>query len=431
MMLNNKVKPIAVSIMLAISFASTGAQAAGFGQSKSASASTMDGEIDSAYALLKFQTEMSRTDGKTREELISRSLKLKAMTDYAKSVAIRSGIKARIKTINEVLVENSRDLDAIYDFNTLMIDGKVVPPVISEANNLYNQKNATQINRAQKIFKIERQAKFASTAPVWQEYLSFPVEASAFERYAYVAGEMKPKDSIELKAWQDATVEGWNLGVNQANIILKQGLERLNRDYVGMVRFHQFVMQGKLTMPVINQYNLYDTNNGMTMIIDEDMLRISVLPTFNDQASISTLPQHQLRSDEYVVIEDDAFLQTPKNIEKVFSVKKMTESADGEVERDDAVVTGSIPASKLQKAIPMPDVEVAYSQPIVSSVQNIINDTSTDGRVPTKQPIINKQIKTQKELYEDRQSSVGIYGSQNAKDTLLINVVSRPANTAR
>lgn len=429
MMLNNKVKPIAVSIMLAISFASTGVQAAGFGQSKSASASTMDGEIDSAYALLKFQTEMSRTDGKTREELISRSLKLKAMTDYAKSVAIRSGIKARIKTINEVLVENSRDLDAIYDFNTLMIDGKVVPPVISEANNLYNQKNATQINRAQKIFKIERQAKFASTAPVWQEYLSFPVEASAFERYAYVAGEMKPKDNIELKAWQDATVEGWNLGVNQANIILKQGLERLNRDYVGMVRFHQFVMQGKLTMPVINQYNLYDTNNGMTMIVDEDMLRISVLPTFNDQASISTLPQHKLRSDEYVVIEDDAVLQTPKNIEKVFSVKKMVEGANSDTDRDVAV--GSVPASKLQKAIPMPDAEVTYSEPIVSSVQNIVNDTSTDGKAPSKKPLISKQVKTKKELYEERQSSVGIYGSQNAKDTLLINVVSKPANTAR
>lgn len=424
MILNKRIKPIAVSILLALSFTSTAIQAAGFGQSPS----KIDGEIDSAYALLKFQDDMARSDIKTREELISRTLKLKAMTDYAKSVAIRSGIKARMKTINEVLIENSRDLDAIYDFNTLMIDGKVVPPVISEANNLYNQKNATQINRAQKIFKIERQAKFASTAPVWQEYLSFPVEASAFERYAYVAGEMKPKDAVELKAWQDATVEGWNLGVNQANIILKQGLERLNRDYVGMVRFHQFVMQGKLTMPVINQYNLYDTNNGMTMIIDEDMLRISVLPTFNDQAAISSLPQHQLRSDEYVVIEDDAFLQTPKNIEKVFSVNK---SVMPENPSDDAADVGLIPAAQIQKALPVKDVTTAYSQPVVASVQEIINDTVTDGKQPSKPSVISKQIRTEREVAEDKQSSVGIYGSQNAKDVLLINVVTKQAGVKK
>ena len=421
MMLNHKVKPLVISAMLAFSFASIGSQAAGFGQSKS----KIDGEIDSAYALLEFQDEMARSDLKTREELISRTLKLKAMTDYAKSVAIRSGIKARMKKINEVLTTNSRDLDAIYDFNTLMIDGKVIPPVISEASNLYNQKNGTQINRAQKIFKIERQARFASTAPAWQEYLSFPVESSAFERYAYVAGEMKPKDDVELKAWQDATVEGWNLGVNQANIILKQGLARLNRDYIGMVRFHQFVMQGKLTMPVINQYNLYDSNDGMTMVIDEDMLRISVLPTFNDQATITSLPQHQLKSDEYVVIEDEAFLETPKNIEKIFSVNKMAMAEDAKVQLD------SVPASQLDKAIPVPDMETVYSQPVVASVQNIINDTQQNSLTPIKPPIISKQIKTQKEVNEDKQTSVGIYGSQNVTDTLLINVVTRPENTSR
>ena len=420
MISKNKIKPIAMSVVVALSFMSSGVQAAGFGQTPS----KMDGEIDSAYALLKFQDEMSRSDLKTREELISRTLKLKAMTEYAKSVAIRSGITSRMKTINEVLTANARDLDAIYDFNTLMIDGKVVPPVISEANNLYNQKNATQINRAQKIFKIEKQAKFASTSPVWQEYLSFPVESSAFERYAYVAGEMKPKDSVELKAWQDATVEGWNLGVNQANIILRQGMERLNRDYIGMVRFHQFVMQGKLTMPVINQYNLYDTNNGSTMVIDEDMLRISVLPTFNDQAAISSLPQHQLRNDEYIVIEDDAFIQTPKNIDKLFSVKKMA-IPESEAPKEDVV--GAVSAAQLERAIPVPQVETKYSQPVVSSVQSIINDTSTDGEIPTKKPIIEKKIKTSQEVLDDKQSSVGIYGSQNAKDTLLINIVTRPA----
>lgn len=407
-------KPLlALSVVLALSGFSTGSQAAFGSQQK-----TVDEEINSAYDLLKFQERMSKEGIESREELISRSLKLRAMTEHAKSVAIRSGIKSRIGTIHNAIMANSREFDAIYDFAPLMIDGRVVPPVISEANNLYNQKGDNQVNTAAKIFKIVKQAKFASSAPNWREYLNFPVESSAFEKYAYVAGEMKPKDDIELKAWREATVEGWELGVNQGNMILKQGMERLNRDYLGMVRFHQFVMQGKLSMPVISQYKIYDTNDGTTMVLDENMLRISVLPTFNDQATISSLPQHQLNPNEYVVIEDDAFIELPKDIDKTFNIKKT------------AQINPDLSAST-DIAIAMPVSEVVYSKPIVESVQNILNGKATGGSSKSSPSIINKSITTPKKIAEDRQTFVGIYGSQNTKDTLLISVKTRMADSSQ
>lgn len=398
---------IALSVMLALSVFSTGSQAA-FGAQKN----TVDEEINSAYDLLRFQEQMSKEGIESREELISRSIRLRAMTEHAKSVAIRSGIKSRIATINNAILANSREFDAIYDFAPLMIDNRVVPPVISEANNLYNQKGDTQVNTAAKIFKIVKQARFSSTAVNWREYLNFPIESSAFEKYAYVAGDMKPKDDIELKAWQDATVEGWELGVNQGNIMLKQAMERLNRDYLGMVRFHQFVMQGKLSMPVINHYKLYDTNDGTTMVLDENMLRISVLPTFNDQATISSLPQHRLNPNEYVVIEDEAFIQLPKEIDKTFTVKKSEQ-------------VNTDPVTNTEVAVAMPVSEVVYSKPVVESVQNILNDQNTDGKAKLAPTVIDKTVVTTKQIEEDRQTSVGIYGSQSNKDILLISVKSR------
>ena len=412
-----KKSSIALSVLLALSVFSTGSQAAFGSQQKSfgAQQKTVDEEINSAYDLLRFQEQMSKQGIESREELISRSIRLKAMTEHAKAVAIRSGIKSRINTIDQAIKANSRGLDAIYDFAPLMIDGKVVPPVISEANNLYNQKGDMQVNTAAKIFKIVKQARFASTATNWREYLVFPVESSAFEKYAYVAGDMKPKDDIELKAWQEATMEGWDLGVNQANIILKQGMERLNRDYLGMIRFHQFVMQGKLSMPVINQYNLYDTNDGTTMVLDENMLRISVLPTFNDQATISSLPQHQLNPNEYIVLEDEAFIDIPQNIEKLFNVKN-TAPVIAELEQN------------TELAAAQPETYVTYSQPVIASVQAVLNDTSTDGNTKSAPPLINKTITTPERIAEDRQTSVGIYGSQSSKDTLLISVKTRMAN---
>lgn len=421
MKLSLKKSAIALCVSTAFAMVSMSSGAAPYSQKN-----TVDDEIKSAYDLLNFQEKMSRGSLEEREELISKSLKLKAMTEYAKSVAIRAGIKARIATINEVIESNSRNLDAIYDFDALMIEGKVSPPVISEATNLYNQKNDTQINRASRMFKIEKQARFSSTATNWREYLAFPVEASAFERYAYIAGEMKPKDDIELKAWQDATVEGWNLGLRQADIILEQSLARLNRDYIGQVRFHQFVMQGKLTMPVINHYNLYDRNDGSTMVVDEDMLKISVLPTFKDQEMITSLPQHQLRPDEFVVVEDDAFIHTPKNIGRIFDVKKSIPIAvPPEYEPPYAPTSGK---NKVAVVAVVEEVseqpEVVYNEPVVKSVQSIINDNSKDG-IKVSAPIVNDMNKIRTNSEYQVQSKEGIYGSQDKNMTLLIDVKTK------
>lgn len=413
---------LVVCVSTTLAMLSTGSMAAPYGQK-----STVDDEISSAYDLLNFQEKMSRGNIEQREELISRSIKLKAMTEYAKSVAIRAGIKARIATINEVIEGNSRNLDAIYDFDALMIEGKVSPPVISEATNLYNQKNDTQINRASRMFKIEKQARFSSTASNWREYLAFPVEASAFERYAYIAGEMKPKDDIELKVWRDATIEGWDLGVRQADIILEQSLARLNRDYIGQVRFHQFVMQGKLTMPVINQYNLYDKNDGMTMVVDEDMLKISVLPTFKDQEMITSLPQHQLRPDEFVVVEDEAFIHTPKNIGRIFDVKKeipIAVTPDYDPLQTSVERYNEIQAKELEKEVVLPTPTATYSVPVINSVQAILNDNSKDGAKKTT-PIVNSMNNIRANGEYQMQSSEGIYGSQDKKMTLLIDVKTK------
>lgn len=461
MNLVNKQTPIALALMVALCAVSTSSQAWSSGGSNRNS-TVMNEEINSASDLLRFQSKMSKSNAKSQEELLSKSLKLRAMTEYAKSVAIRSGIKSRINEIHNAVLASSRELDAIYDFAPLMIDGIVVPPVVSEANNLYNQKGDTQINRAEKIFKIERQARFASTAVNWRQYLNFPVEASAFEKYAYVAGDMKPQDAIEQQAWEEATIEGWNLGVQQANIILEQGMARLNRDYIGMVRFHTFVMQGKLSMPIINKYQLYDTNTGMTMVMDEELLRISVLPTFNSQATISSLPQHQLNPNEYVVIEDNAMIETPETIGKIFNKKpKNLVDADGVLIPTNGldVVAPVAPLNKSTTAVKttttpfsgssvttttvntdavnltsieavanstkdLPIVYANYNPTVLTKVQNVINDKVSDGKPKYPSSLSKKPsiLVSRSGDINQPQSSEGIYGSQQSSDVLLIQI---------
>ena len=242
--------------------------------------------IDSADELLEFQKKMARTSDKTRAGLIGRDLKLRALSDYARSVAIRAGISAGLGEINGHISTYSRQLDAIYNFTPLMIKGRVVPPVITEARDLYNQNGDLEIRTSEAIFKILKQARFSSNAPNWREYLVFPIESSAYEKYSYTGGDLMPSDAVERKVWEEATKSGWKEGVQQSNIMLEQAFDRLNRDYVGMVRYHLLTVEGKVTMPIVSDYRLYDSNDGTKMVLDEKLLKLEVLPTFVKKNSV-------------------------------------------------------------------------------------------------------------------------------------------------
>lgn len=244
-------------------------------------------KIKSPQELLDWQNRMSKSSEKERENLLSRDIKLQAMYNYAKTVAIRAAMSSRLDEMSGVVSQHSRELDAIYNFSPLMIQQRVVPPVITEARDLYNQDGNLQIRLSDAIYNIEEQAYFSSTPPNWRSYLNFNNTGNAYEKLSYVTGDMKPSNKLEEEVWVDGTVEGWNLGMRQANVVLEQALNRLNRDYIGMVRFHEMVLQGKVTMPSISNYNLYDNNEGDRLILGEELLQIDVLPTFSDQRAFN------------------------------------------------------------------------------------------------------------------------------------------------
>lgn len=269
--------------------------------------------INSPTELLQFQERMARASDKEKESIIAGDIKMKAMYDYAKTIAIRAAMTSRIDNIESIIEKHSRELDAIYNFEPLMIQQRVVPPVITEARDLYNQSSNLQIRLSQALYNIERQAYFSSTAPNWREYLRFNNEGSAYGKFGYFAGDMQPKTKMEGEIWAEATAEGWELGARQANVILEQAMQKLNRDYTGMIRFHTMVLEGKLTMPSVSSYNLYNSNTGNRLIVGEELLEIDVLPTFKNVTRFGAggLPY---KVNELNVVGDR--IETPKALDR-------------------------------------------------------------------------------------------------------------------
>lgn len=206
-------------------------------------------------------------------------IKIEAMKEAALGIGVKGGLRKQLAHINGVIQGKSRELDTIYDFGNLMIRDRVVPAVITEARDLYNQDGAYALRLSGAFYKIEQQPRFSSVPPNWRDYLWF---GNADKDDEMTMGNMRPKTEYERQLWREYIGKGWLQGIEQANVMLQYGLDRLNRDMTGMIRFHTFVIQNKITMPAIaTQTWAYSAQQAEAIAVDETLLRITTLPEFN------------------------------------------------------------------------------------------------------------------------------------------------------
>ena len=234
-----------------------------------------------AYTQTKDQPETA-ADAISDQKNESQLARSRAILDTGFKVGVNAGLSWQIRNINKAVKKNERDLDSIYDFTYLMIQDRVVPPVITEAKDLYHQEGDYTLRLSGEYYKIEYQARFSSVAPNWREYLTF---VQPTQNKAALMSGLKPKTPEEKKVWKLAVEDGWRQGVEQANLMLQNGLDRMNRDYTGMLRYHTFAATGKVSMPIIASDMMPINNYGRSMAVDEKLLRITVLPVFDADLS--------------------------------------------------------------------------------------------------------------------------------------------------
>ena len=211
------------------------------------------------------------------------SERLKAILDAAYQHAVKVGIQSEMNIVRSILQDPKmeRNLDGIYNFQTLMLKERVVPPVITEAKDLVQNKNGTSLKTTSAVYKIEKQAYFSTLPPNWRTYLTFPSNNYTVDVTEAPTKELMPKTSREYEAWRVKTIQGFNEGQKIANEMFEYSLNKLNRDYTGMVRFHKFVLEGKISMPTLSRADLAVSNTGSVMALDQKLLTIRTLPSFD------------------------------------------------------------------------------------------------------------------------------------------------------
>lgn len=203
-------------------------------------------------------------------------LRREMLREIAMTHGARGGLARHTFEINKSLELNQHELDSIYNFQALIIDGGVVPPVIVEARNVYEKKAATTIRVVDHVYVLAEQAHFSLTPPTWRSYL--------IHSYDPLVGAKPPvvqPTAEELADWKRWVAEGWAQGVRQAEAILEANMNRLRRDFEGMVRYHTLLLQGVVSKPFVASANRGTTTDGRQMNVDETIYQITILPEFS------------------------------------------------------------------------------------------------------------------------------------------------------
>lgn len=206
-------------------------------------------------------------------------MRSEAIKDIAMSVGAQAGLAWRSKVINATLEKNTRYLDQVFNFNLMLLNHNVVPPVLVQANRSLNLADSQTLRVDDRFYKIICQAHFTTMPPVWQNYLTMSYQAPEKPLPAFL-----PKTVEESGVWKKYATLGWQEGVSQANAIFNENLSRLKRDYNGMALYRTLLLKGMVSQPFVAHTNLGVTGDSSDLHINDQIYRITALPQLQPNA---------------------------------------------------------------------------------------------------------------------------------------------------
>lgn len=200
-------------------------------------------------------------------------LRVKSLKDSAMSIGAQGGLAWASEQMNVKMNEDSKYLDSIFNFDSMVLSHGVMPPVLEEGDNSLNLADPNTIRVADRTYKIVQQARFATTPPNWREYLFL-----AYSKPLLPDKTLLPKNNEEQKIWREGIRSGWQKGVEQSYNIFQQNLARLKRDYQGMILYRKLLQEKMISPPFVARTELGVTGDGSDMRVNDQVLRIVALP---------------------------------------------------------------------------------------------------------------------------------------------------------
>ncbi|NBV28485.1 hypothetical protein EBR43_04245 [bacterium] len=196
--------------------------------------------------------------------------RFEVIRDSALMYSAQCSLRFHYHIINEALKNKASLLDKIYNFQPIMLDHDILPPVVIQSDRSIEKVSSNHLIIADKTFKILKDAAFLTTPLTWREYLIENILEPAVPDKSFLPG-----NNLEKEVWAKYVEQGWEAGKEQAFRIFSNNIDRLNQEYLGMIAFHRLFQQGLMTAPIINEIENGVTMNADVMNINQRILAIA------------------------------------------------------------------------------------------------------------------------------------------------------------
>lgn len=197
-------------------------------------------------------------------------IRFAAIRQAAMSLGAQGALAWQTRNINMALQQESVFLDQVFDFNQLLLNHNVLPPVLVGSNNNLDLDNDDTLRIDAKTYRIIRPARFVTAPPNWRDYLW-----RDFKRPGLSDRSLLPQSAAEAEVWNHYFKEGWLNGVQQAGNIFTDDLNRLTRDLVGMVLYRKLLAEHMVSAPFVATAQLGVTGDATQLRINDQVLRIT------------------------------------------------------------------------------------------------------------------------------------------------------------
>lgn len=198
-----------------------------------------------------------------------------AIEQAAYRLGAQSGMHWRYTGITELLETDavSEVIAQTFNFSRMVSGDNVLYPVISQTRRSFAVDESGQTARSSRIaWEIIEPAQIVSAPPQWQAYLYQATESPSDPPTG-----LMPYDDAEMDRWREGICEGFESGVEQAETVYTDRMNRLVRDYEGMIRYRYLVRQNVVGEPTVEEgrMGIQTDPDNQRIRVDERMIRIT------------------------------------------------------------------------------------------------------------------------------------------------------------
>lgn len=238
--------------------------------------------VHSALAASSFDEVLLMTSGGNSGSVPVQEDQVRAgfLRDEGFRIGVYYGLASRSEQIAKRVEEKRYDLDRSYRFSALLDENGMLPPVVSEVRD-ETQVEGDRKREMSRVLKYEKPATFVSVAPTWRNYLYVGLIQGKGGEPPVPDPSLKPKDDKERAVWKEALRSGWVAGEKQAEDIFGKNLARMERDFVGMVRYKSLVSTGLAKKPSVSVSRAAVSGDGQTLILGDSLSAVTKPSEFN------------------------------------------------------------------------------------------------------------------------------------------------------